>query len=82
MKKSDDLYVNIFSHVEKLLGEAPDNEERTSIVAWMGYREFPEFKKEEWSIYLSQKNHGFCLMFDDPATAAHASAKDFFVGLD
>jgi hypothetical protein len=42
----------------------------------MGYRKFPHFKREEWSIYLSKEDYGFCLMFDDAAVAAHASAKD------
>jgi hypothetical protein len=75
MKKSDDLYVNLFSKVEKLLGETPDNKELAAIVSWMGYRKFPSFKDEEWAIYLSKENYGFCLKFDDAELVKHACAK-------
>jgi hypothetical protein len=75
MKKSDDLYVNLFTHIEKLFGETPDNQELASILSWMGQQKFPQFKKEEWDIYLSKKPFGFCLHFEDAKMVLHDCAK-------
>lgn len=75
MKKSDDLYLNLFTHIEKLFGETPNNKELAAILAWMGHSKFPKFKAEEWDIYLSKKPLGFSFVFDDAEMVLHDCAK-------
>jgi hypothetical protein len=65
MKISDDYYVNFVSYIEKTLGETSANEDIVSLINWMEYEKFPDFPEEEWSVYLSKKELGFSLLFDD-----------------
>lgn len=72
MKKSP--MKDLFASSERLLGRTPDDTELQAFLGALGMWPLPDFEPEELTIYLEDKDRGFCLMFDDSSSVQHPVA--------
>jgi hypothetical protein len=64
----------LFNAIEPLFGMTPESDVK-HVLSWMGKLPFPGFAEDEYSLYLSRKDLGFCLLFQDAQTVKHPSAQ-------
>ncbi len=67
---------NLFPSIEPLFGRTADDLDLQAVLKAMGRWPLPEFEPEEFVIFLEDKEHGFCLEFDDTQTAKLPGSKD------
>jgi hypothetical protein len=65
---------DLFASAERLLGRTPDDGELQKFLEDLRKWPLPAFGPEELSIYLADKDQGFCLQFDDSSTIQHPVA--------
>lgn len=72
---STPITTNLFKVIAPLFGQTPDDPDLSKLLGTLGELPFRGFGPEDFSLYMTKKADGFCLLFEDADTVDHPVAK-------